>query len=936
MAIAPQRLGIGLRRHFTADDRHPFDDVIWERRDARITNFRDGSVAFEQLGVEVPVAWSMNATNILAQKYFRGTLNTAERETSLKQVANRIVDTITDWGSADGYFVDETEAEVFRAELKHLLVTQKAAFNSPVWFNIGVKGVPQQGSACFILSVEDKMDSILNWYREEGIIFKGGSGAGVNLSKIRSSFEALEGGGTASGPVSFMRGADASAGTIKSGGKTRRAAKMVILDADHPDIEEFIWCKAHEEKKARVLRDAGFDMDLDGRDISSIQYQNANNSVRVSDEFMNAVVDDGEWPLRARVGHNVVRTVRAREIWHEVAQAAWECADPGLQFDTTINRWHTSPNTDRINGSNPCSEYMHIDNSACNLASLNLLKFLGADGDFDVDAFKAAIEIMFTAQEIIVGNADYPTEMIAENSRKFRQLGLGYANLGALLMASGMPYDSDGGRAWAAAITALMTGHAYATSARTAGRMGPHAGYHENAEPMIDVLRMHRDASYEIDEGQVPPTLLEAARRAWDEAVALGEKYGVRNAQATVLAPTGTIGLLMDCDTTGVEPDLGLVKVKKLVGGGNMSFVNQTVPRALLALGYSAAQTDDIVAYIDEHKSIVGAPALRAEHLAVFACSMGDNTIHYLGHVKMMGAVQPFISGAISKTVNMPEDVTVEDVEQLHIDAWRMGVKAIAIYRDNCKVAQPLSTAKKGGDRVPTLTTIDTDADAQRARIAELESALLAAKGDHVVVGAVRERLPRRRVSSTFAFRVADCEGYVTVGEYEDGRPGEVFIKVSKQGSTLAGIMDAFSISISLGLQHGVPLATYVSKYVNMKFEPSGMTDDKELRIATSLVDYIFRRLALDYLPQSEREELGVLSTSERIQPTLPDIAEQATPNVGVNGSASVSRGDAPTDQLIARDAQRDAPMCYSCGNVMQRAGSCYVCATCGATSGCS
>jgi len=942
MAIAPQRLGIGLRRFFTSDDRHPYDEVVWDRRDARISNFRDGSVAFEQLHVEVPANWSFNATNILAQKYFRGTLGTAERETSLKQVVDRIVDTITTWGVERDYFVDDEEAETFRDELKHLLITQKAAFNSPVWFNIGVKGVPQQGSACFILAVEDSMRSILNWYTEEGIIFKGGSGAGVNLSKIRSSAEMLEGGGTASGPVSFMRGADASAGTIKSGGKTRRAAKMVILDADHPDIEEFVWCKANEEKKARVLRDAGFDMDLDGKDIHSIQYQNANNSVRVSDDFMQAVLDDADWNLMARHGGRVVSTVKARELWRQIARAAWECADPGLQFDTTINKWHTSPNTDRINGSNPCSEYMHIDNSACNLASLNLMKFLHDDGQFDVDSFKAAIEVLFTAQEIIVGAADYPTEKIGENSRKFRQLGLGYANLGALLMASGLAYDSDEGRAWAGAITALMTGHAYTTSARTAGRLGPHEGFAENAAPMIDVLRMHRDASYRIDADKAPAEILEAAQHAWEEAVDLGVRHGVRNAQASVLAPTGTIGLLMDCDTTGIEPDLGLVKFKKLVGGGNMSIVNQTVPRALRKLGYDETQVTSIVDYIDEHKTIVGSADLRPEHLPVFACSMGDNTIHYLGHVKMMGAVQPFISGAISKTVNMPEDATIEDVENLHLDAWKLGVKAVAIYRDNCKVGQPLSTAKKGGEEsTSSVTATDSVAAELYTKIHKLEAALELAKteGSHVLVGAVRERMPRRRESTTFSFRVADCEGYVTVGEYEDGRPGEVFIKVSKQGSTLAGIMDAFSISISLGLQHGVPLATYVRKYVNMKFEPSGMTDDADLRIATSLVDYIFRRLALDYLSPSERGEMGVLSTSERIQPTLPEVVEQATPSVSASVQPTlVEFTDNVVEQptLLERSEQRDAPMCYQCGNTMQRAGSCYVCSTCGATSGCS
>jgi ribonucleoside-diphosphate reductase alpha chain len=941
MAIAPQRLGIGLRRFFTTEDRHPYDEVLWDRRDARISNFRDNSVAFEQLNVEVPADWSFNATNILAQKYFRGTLGTPERETSLKQVVDRIVDTITAWGIEANYFVDEEEAETFCAELKHLLITQKAAFNSPVWFNIGVKNVPQQGSACFILSVDDSMRSILNWYTEEGIIFKGGSGAGVNLSKIRASAEMLEGGGTASGPVSFMRGADASAGTIKSGGKTRRAAKMVILDADHPDIEEFVWCKANEEKKARVLRDAGFDMDLDGKDIHSIQYQNANNSVRVSDDFMHAVLADDEWELTARGDGRTISIMKARELWRQIARAAWECADPGLQFDTTINKWHTSANTARINGSNPCSEYMHIDNSACNLASLNLMKFLVEDGTFDVEAFRASIEVLFTAQEIIVGAADYPTEKIAENSRKFRQLGIGYANLGALLMASGLAYDSDEGRAWAAAITALMTGHAYVTSARTAGRMGPHEGYAENAEPMLNVLRMHRDASYLIDALKAPAELLEAAQQAWEEAVDLGSRHGVRNAQASVLAPTGTIGLLMDCDTTGIEPDLGLVKFKKLVGGGNMSIINQTVPRALRKLGYSEDEATAIEAYIDTNKSILGAPGFKPEHHAVFACSMGDNTIHYLGHVKMMGAVQPFISGAISKTVNMPEDATIEDVENLHMDAWRLGVKAVAIYRDNCKVGQPLSTAKKDGDEsTSSITATDSVAAELFTKIAKLETELEVARseGSNVVVGAIRERLARRRVSSTFRFRVADCEGYVTVGEYEDGRPGEVFIRVSKQGSTLAGIMDAFSISISLGLQHGVPLATYVSKYVNMKFEPSGMTDDADLRIATSLVDYIFRRLALDYLSMDERDELGIHSTSERIQPTLPEVVEQSTPTVGVSAQPTLldlSEKSVVTSQANVGE-QHDAPMCYQCGNVMQRAGSCHVCPSCGATSGCS
>ncbi|MBM3657742.1 MAG: vitamin B12-dependent ribonucleotide reductase, partial [Actinobacteria bacterium] len=668
MSIAPERLSIGIRRHFTQPNVHPYDTIAWEKRDARISNWKTGSVAFEQLGVEFPESWSLNATNIVAQKYFRGTLGTPERETSLRQVIDRVADTIANWGIQGGYFVDDEEAEAFRNELKFILVTQRAAFNSPVWFNIGVKGVPQQASACFILSVEDTMDGILNWYREEGIIFKGGSGSGINLSAIRSSAEILKGGGTASGPVSFMRGADASAGTIKSGGKTRRAAKMVILNVDHPDVEEFIWCKSREEKKARALSAAGFDMDLDGVDSFSVQYQNANNSVRVTDEFMQAVKEDRDWDLKAVKDGRTIRTMKARDLWRQIATASWECADPGLQFDTTINKWHTAHAAGRINGSNPCSEYMHIDNSACNLASINLLKYLNDDDTFDVEAYRHTIEVVFTAQEILVGNADYPTEKIAENSRLFRQLGLGYANIGALLMALGMPYDSEGGRAWAAVLTSMMTGHAYATSARIASRMGPFAGFTANERYMLNVLHMHRDADKEIDNVDVVQhDLVEAASTSWAAAVRDGEEYGVRNSQASVLAPTGTIGLMMDCDTTGIEPDLGLVKFKKLVGGGNMTIVNQTVPRALAKLGYEAPVVDRIVQYIDTNKTIVGSPDLRPEHLAAFACSMGDNVIHYEGHVRMMGAVQPFLSGAISKTVNMPEQATIEEIEKIHM-----------------------------------------------------------------------------------------------------------------------------------------------------------------------------------------------------------------------------------------------------------------------------
>ncbi|MCE2763026.1 MAG: vitamin B12-dependent ribonucleotide reductase [Ilumatobacteraceae bacterium] len=945
MSLAPDRLAIGIRRHFTAPGVHPYDQVVWEKRDARISNWKDGSVAFEQLGVEFPVTWSLNATNIVAQKYFRGTPGTDERESSLRQVIDRVADTITTWGREGGYFVDDAEADNFRDELKFILVTQRAAFNSPVWFNIGVKGVPQQASACFILAVEDKMDAILNWYREEGVIFKGGSGSGINLSKIRSSAELLQGGGTASGPVSFMRGADASAGTIKSGGKTRRAAKMVILNVDHPDIEEFIWCKAKEERKARVLRDNGFDMDLDGADAFSIQYQNANNSVRVTDDFMQAVKDDTDWSFRAVTTGEPVRTVRARDLWRQIATASWECADPGLQFDTTINKWHTAHATGRINGSNPCSEYMHIDNSACNLASINLLKYLDEEGNFDLDAYKHTIETMFTAQEILVGRADYPTEKIGENSRKFRQLGLGYANLGALLMALGLPYDSLEGRAWAAALTSLMTGHAYATSARTASRMGPFAGFAENERHMLNVLRMHRDASYEIaDETIVPAALLRAGQESWESAVRDGEEYGVRNAQATVLAPTGTIGLMMDCDTTGIEPDLGLVKMKKLVGGGNMVIVNETIPRALRKVGYNPQQVDDIIAYIDTEKSILGAPHLKAEHVAIFACSMGDNTIHYEGHVRMMGAVQPFISGAISKTVNMPEEASIEDIEALHMLSWELGLKAVAIYRDNCKVGQPLSTAKKDDDKA--------DAPAATA------SAVVEKIVEKVVTKPVRQKLPRSRRGRTFEFRVADCKGFATIGEYEDGRPGEVFLTVSKQGSTLSGIMDAFAKSISYGLQYGVPMRAFVEAFVNMRFEPAGMTDDPDIRFAASIMDYLFRRLALEYMTYEEREELGIFSIDERLQPTLPGVEESGIQSVqGTEVAADpksipsveelvtqMELGIAPTAPVsdisaeMKRPGQKhsDAPMCMQCGVQMNRAGSCHACPSCGSTSGCS
>ncbi|MHB1521496.1 MAG: vitamin B12-dependent ribonucleotide reductase [Ferrimicrobium sp.] len=910
----------GLERHFTSKGSDPFASVAWERRDAKISNYRTGEVAFEQKGVEVPTTWSMNATNILSQKYFRGALGTPEREGSLKTVANRIVDTLAGWGEKDGYFADAEEAACFGDELKYLLVNQRAAFNSPVWFNIGVQGVPQQGSACFILSVDDTMDAILNWYREEGVIFKGGSGAGVNLSRIRSSLEHLNGGGTASGPVSFMRGADASAGTIKSGGKTRRAAKMVILDVDHPDIEEFIWTKAIEERKARTLEAAGFDMGVDGKDAFSIQYQNANNSVRVSDAFMQAVLEGRDWELHAVTTGEVLRRLPARDLMRQIAQAAWECADPGVQYDTTINRWHTTPNAGPINGSNPCSEYMHLDNSSCNLASINLLKYLDDDGVFDVDGFMHTVSLLIVAQDILVGNADYPTDKIAKTSRAYRQLGIGYANLGALLMALGMPYDSDAGRAYAAAITSIMTGYAYDTSARLAARVGPFDGFAADRAGMLRVIGMHHEHVSKIDSYFVPPELMGAAQEIWQETEALAQEQGIRNAQVSLLAPTGTIGLLMDCDTTGIEPDLGLVKFKTLVGGGTMTFVNQTVPRALRSLGYNQSAIDAIVSYIDAHKTILGAPELAAEHLPVFACAMGDNVISYRGHIAMMSAVQPFLSGAISKTVNLPESATVEDIEEAYIESWRLGLKAVAIYRDNCKVGQPLQTMPK-------------EEPATAAEVATLRKELAA-----LGARSKRERLPRHRQSRTYAFQVADAEGYATVGEYPDGRPGEIFIKVSKQGSTLAGVMDAFSIAVSLGLQHGVPMETFVRKYVNMRFEPAGITDDQDIRIASSLVDYIFRRLAIDYLDAEAREELGIQTTAERTRGLAFPVQEQPPSIREIDESYGASTTPLPQleEVVTAPFTQTDAPYCYSCGNVMQRSGSCFVCSSCGTTSGCS
>jgi len=906
------REGLLFERYFTREGVHPYDEIEWETRDAIIKNWRDGSVSFEQKGVEFPSSWSMNATTIVAQKYFRGQLGSPDRERSVRQMIDRVADTITEWGRRGDYFVNENSAEVFKAELKHLLVHQKASFNSPVWFNVGVEETPQC-SACFILSVDDDMRSILNWYTEEGIIFKGGSGSGVNLSTLRSSREYVEGGGHASGPVSFMRGADASAGTIKSGGKTRRAAKMVILNVDHPDIEEFIWTKAKEERKARALREAGFDMDLDGADSYSLQYQNANNSVRVTDEFMRSYENDKDYGLKAVRTGDVLEKKHARDVMREVAEAAWECADPGMQYDTTINDWHTCPESGRINASNPCSEYMHLDNSACNLASLNLKKFYDYEADrFDVESFQRAVEVVFSAQEILVGFSSYPTTKIAENARKFRELGLGYANLGGLLMSLGLPYDSDAGRAWAATITALMCGWAYRTSAELARVVGPFDGYEKNEKGILRVLRKHRDALAAIDNKLVPKEVFLAAQKAWKDAVDMGEEHGVRNSQATVLAPTGTIGLAMDCDTTGIEPDLGLVKTKKLVGGGSMAIVNQTVPQSLERLGYTADQIEAITTYIDEHKTLLGAPHVKQEHLPIFSCAMGDNAIPYMGHVRMMAAVQPFISGAISKTVNMPEEVSVEDVEQLYYDAWKMGLKAIAIYRDNCKVAQPLSITKTG----------------KIASSAVADNSLL----EITDTGMVRRKLPKKRPSLTMSFRVGDAKGYLTTGEYPDDGLGEIFLRLGKQGSTLSGLIDAFAISVSIGLQYGVPLEAFVAKFMNMRFEPSGMTDDPEIRIATSVIDYLARKLAIDYLPYEKRAELGIFTVEER-KAELEAGSDNADP------AKALAEGDidlAAEDDTPDLVEDRDAPMCYTCGIRMKRAGSCHVCESCGSTSGCS
>jgi len=952
--------GMRIPRIHTTAGVHPYDQVMWERRDVVMTNWRDGSVNFEQRGVEFPEFWSVNAGNIVTTKYFRGAVGTQQREWSLKQLVDRVTDVYTSTGKEHGYFASDEDAEIFDHELKYALVHQIFSFNSPVWFNVGTAS-PQQVSACFILSVDDTMDSILDWYREEGLIFKGGSGAGVNLSKIRSSRELLSSGGTASGPVSFMRGADASAGTIKSGGATRRAAKMVVLDVDHPDVEEFIQTKAREEDKIRALRDAGFDMDLGGQDIVSVQYQNANNSVRVSDEFMRAVEEGKPFNLNARLTGEVIETVDAKQLFRKMAKAAWECADPGMQYDDTINDWHTNPESGRITASNPCSEYLSLDNSSCNLASINLLKFLRDDDTFDAERFAKMSELIIAAMDISITFADFPTEKIGDVTRAYRQLGIGYANLGALLMATGHAYDSDGGRAIAAAITSLMTASAYKTSAELAKVVGPYDGYEHNAAAHKRVMRKHAEASAKVRAvAKFDRDILNLANKTWEECVTLGEANGYRNAQASLLAPTGTIGFMMDCDTTGIEPDLALVKFKKLVGGGSMQIVNQTIPRALNNLGYQHEQVEAIIEYIAEHGHVVNAPGLKPEHYEVFDCAMGERSISPMGHVKMMAAVQPMLSGSISKTINMPESATVEDVEGIYFEGWKLGLKALAIYRDNCKVGQPLSVAKNKKARAE---------EKEAASVPTVHSTQAPEPHEH---RPVRRRLPKSRSATVTRFDVAGAEGYMTASTYPDDGVGEVFLKLGKQGSTLAGVMDAFSMAISVGLQYGIPLESYVAKFTNMRFEPAGMTDDPDIRIASSVMDYIFRRLALDYLSYEQRSELGILSAAERAaqlagqDPTTLgaevdpiELAQSAaveksvheertgqTPKPAIAQAAAQAPAQAArtgggphsTAELIEFQQGRtaDAPLCLTCGTKMRPAGSCYVCEGCGSTSGCS
>jgi ribonucleoside-diphosphate reductase alpha chain len=914
--------GIQFPRYFTAkleNGKTPYDEVQWETRTATIGNDK-GSVIFEQRDIEVPADWSQTATNIVASKYFHGKLGSPERERSVAELVHRVVDTIADWGLADNYFATKQDGENFRSELAHMMLHQHAAFNSPVWFNVGVKESRGYGwfydseedtickltnqarpqcSACFIVSVKDSLESILDLAKTEGMLFKWGSGTGSNLSALREEDAVLSGGGRASGPLSFMKGFDAFAGVIKSGGKTRRAAKMVILNVDHPDIERFVWCKAKEEKKAHTLIEAGYDSSLDGDAYSSIFFQNANNSVRATDDFMEAVVEDRDWWTK-HVGTGEKKDrVRARDLMKQIAEATWQCGDPGMQFDTTINRWHPCKNTSRINASNPCSEYMFLDDSACNLSSLNLMKFVGPGGQFDVEAFRHAVDTLIVAQEILVDNAAYPTEKIAQNSHDYRPLGLGFANLGALLMSFGIPYDSDRGRDYAGAISAVMCGQAYLTSARIAESTGPFPGYRKNEEPFLDVIRMHRDSVHSINQRNIPSDLYTAAKKCWNDAYDLGKNAGFRNGQVTVIAPTGTIGFMMDCDTTGIEPDLALVKYKKLVGGGVIKIVNNTVPAALIKLGYSPEQVEAIVSHIDSTGTIEGAPALKPEHLPVFDCSFrpqnGVRTIHYMGHLKMMGAVQPFVSGAISKTINMPEEATAEEIMEAYTESWRLGLKAVAIYRDNSKKVQPLSSGTSKGAKAATATVKE-----------------VAAVTEKVVYRPVRRKLPDERASITHKFSIGGHEGYITVGMFEDGTPGEIFVTMAKEGSTISGLMDSFATSVSYCLQYGVPLKFLVDKFGHVRFEPSGWTGNQAIPYAKSIPDYIFRWLASKFLGAE-------YAANEAGETTVLRPTEQS-----------------PQESLPFPAVATDAPMCAECGGMMTRNGSCYKCENCGGTSGCS
>ncbi len=934
--------GLEFPRFFTVAGRDPFDDVDWELRDAVIGNEK-GQVVFEQRQVEIPKTWSQQATNIVVSKYFRGHVGSPDRERSARQLVGRVVGAITEWARLQKYFASDEALQSFSDDLKHLLVEQRAAFNSPVWFNCGFERAPQC-SACFINSVDDTMESILTLAKTEGMLFKYGSGTGSNLSSLRSSKELLAGGGTASGPVSFMKGFDAFAGVIKSGGKTRRAAKMVILNADHPDIVEFINCKVDEEKKAWALIDAGYDGSFTGTAYSSVFFQNSNNSVRATDEFMRAVLDDGLWQTHAVTTGEVMDTFRARDLMRLVAEGTWVCGDPGMQFDTTVNEWHTCANTARINASNPCSEYMFLDDSACNLASLNLMTFVGESGGFDVEAFKAAVRTLITAQEILVDNSSYPTKAIEKNSHAYRPLGLGYANLGALLMSRGLPYDSDAGRDFAAAITALMTGEAYAQSARIArDHGGPFAGYDANREPFLRVMRKHRDAMKTVNARHVPTDLYNGARQAWDDAVELGEDFGYRNAQATVLAPTGTIGFMMDCDTTGVEPDIALVKYKKLVGGGMMKIVNTTVPMALAKLGYSASEVGDIVAYVDERETIEGAPHLLERDLPVFDCAFkaanGERSIHYMGHIKMMGATQPFISGAISKTVNVPKDATVEEIEQAYLESWRLGAKAISIYRDGSKRTQPLNTSKDAstlsvGAAPSSYVGAGLQAGSGNAVPKEvIEAAVASALASPTPV---RRKLPDERHAITHKFDIAGHEGYITVGLFEDGQPGEIFLVMAKEGSTISGFADAFAQAISYALQYGVPLQALVDKFSHVRFEPSGMTKNPDVRFAKSIVDYIFRWMATKFLSPEAQFRAGVNNRDETVEAYGNGYGADEHPDApGPKVSAPAAPKPA-TASFAAIQNQEDAPPCSTCGAIMVRSGACYKCTNCGMTSGCA